>query len=290
MKKIPALLATFVCSALCIMSIHAESSSETLMEIRKYFLGEGVAPDPVKAAELAKTAAELGDVEAMQTLGYFYLQGAGVEKNEQEAAKWYEQAARGGSPRGQMNYGLMLLRGRGVEQDQEAGIGWLEKAAAQGLPQAQYTLGELYFTGDDHLPRQPDKVLPLMLPLAEAGDPKAQNIVGLCYRDAVGVSSDKEKALHWFRRAAQQGEAKAQSNLGHLLAVDSPLSPTREEALMWILISMGQGELTAKKTYDELLPSFPAELLSAAGQRAASFKAVSENEVTASSNTSEKNP
>ena len=50
--------------------------------------------------------------------------------------------------------------------------------------------------------------------LAEQGDAEAQNNLGKCYRDGIGVSQDYAEAAKWFQRSAEQGNADAQNNLG----------------------------------------------------------------------------
>lgn len=49
---------------------------------------------------------------------------------------------------------------------------------------------------------------------AERGDAKAQNNLGICYRDGIGVSQNYTEAARWFRLSAEQGYAEAQYNLG----------------------------------------------------------------------------
>jgi len=51
------------------------------------------------------------------------------------------------------------------------------------------------------------------LPLAEQGDPKAQNNVGILYRKGLGVKKNPAAAFMWYERAAKQSFAKAQYNL-----------------------------------------------------------------------------
>ena len=52
---------------------------------------------------------------------------------------------------------------------------------------------------------------------AEAGDIYAQDILGACYRDGVGVEPNPSHAREWFMRAADGGNAEAQSALGTML-------------------------------------------------------------------------
>jgi len=54
------------------------------------------------------------------------------------------------------------------------------------------------------------------LPLARAGDAKAQNNVGLMYERGLGVSQSYPDAMNWYRQAAEQGLPEANHNLGLL--------------------------------------------------------------------------
>jgi TPR repeat protein len=55
-----------------------------------------------------------------------------------------------------------------------------------------------------------------LTPLAEAGDARAQKILGLMHFAGEGVPVDGVAAARWFRRAAEQGDAVAQTTLGAL--------------------------------------------------------------------------
>jgi hypothetical protein len=149
----------------------------------------------------------------------------------------------------------------------------MQKAADGGLFEARYALGELYFLGDDLQPKDRAKGVGLLKPLAEAGDAKAQNIMGVATRDGLGgLTPDRAAAEEWFRKAALQNEKKAQSNLGHLLGVPIPSNPNRIEALKWLILSSEQGEITAKKTLDELRPNINALFLLEAQKQANEFQ------------------
>ncbi len=49
---------------------------------------------------------------------------------------------------------------------------------------------------------------------AQAGDPKAQNQLGVRYRLGEGVEKDPKQAVEWYRKAAHSGYADAMFNLG----------------------------------------------------------------------------
>lgn len=61
--------------------------------------------------------------------------------------------------------------------------------------------------------------LRLWRPLAEQGDARAQNNLGVMYENGKGVAQDGNEAIHWYRRAAVQGYSGAQYDLGLAYAI-----------------------------------------------------------------------
>jgi TPR repeat protein len=53
----------------------------------------------------------------------------------------------------------------------------------------------------------------LFRPLAEAGNPKAQSVIGAMYRKGQGVAKSSSRAFMWFSLAAKRGDAKARVEL-----------------------------------------------------------------------------
>jgi len=53
-----------------------------------------------------------------------------------------------------------------------------------------------------------------LLPVARAGDPRAQERVAAMYRRGYGVDRNYGEAIAWYRRAAAQGSGSAAYNLG----------------------------------------------------------------------------
>jgi TPR repeat protein len=49
--------------------------------------------------------------------------------------------------------------------------------------------------------------------MAEAGNPEAQDRIGLLYTNGEGVTQDQSIAAEWYRKAAEQGNADAQWHL-----------------------------------------------------------------------------
>jgi Sel1 repeat len=51
---------------------------------------------------------------------------------------------------------------------------------------------------------------------AEAGDVRAMHLLGLMYYNGLNVPQDREKGLHWLRKAAAQGSAGARAELSQI--------------------------------------------------------------------------
>jgi len=68
------------------------------------------------------------------------------------------------------------------------------------------------------------------LPLARAGDAKAQNNIGLLYERGLGVRQSYPEAINWYTQAADQGLAEAHHNLGLLYYSGFGVEPNEREA------------------------------------------------------------
>ena len=61
--------------------------------------------------------------------------------------------------------------------------------------------------------RAPRPAIRLFRPLAEQGNAKAQNVLGVIYRKGEGVARNSVRAFLWFNRAAARGDARAKAEL-----------------------------------------------------------------------------
>jgi TPR repeat protein len=72
----------------------------------------------------------------------------------------------------------------------------------------------------------------LFRPLAEQGNAKAQNLLGVMYRRGQGVARNSARAFVWFSRAAAGGDATAKAELREVSQTMKPeeLAQAREMA------------------------------------------------------------
>lgn len=102
----------------------------------------------------------------------------------------------------------------------------------------------------------------LLRPLAEAGDAKAQNVVGYMYDHGLGTAQNPTEAMKWFSKAAEQGLSAAQFNLCLYYRRAQNDGP----ALGWCRKAAEQGEVEAQHRvglFYELGIGAPKDLLEA---------------------------
>jgi tetratricopeptide (TPR) repeat protein len=89
-----------------------------------------------------------------------------------------------------------------------------------------------------------DKALPLFKQVAEFGDAKVQNYLGLICKD--GVEQDFEQAVFWFSKAAEQGLDCAQFNLGMMYQDGHGVEQDDKQAIFWLSKASKQGHRVAQ--------------------------------------------
>jgi uncharacterized protein len=82
--------------------------------------------------------------------------------------------------------------------------------------------------------------------LAEAGDAKAQNNLGVLYRRGLGVEKNSTKAVEWYEKSANQKFAKAQFNLGLMYKTGSGVKKDITRAIEWYKKSARNGYARAQ--------------------------------------------
>ena len=100
----------------------------------------------------------------------------------------------------------------------------LGSAAAHAGP---WEDGMVAYNRGDYLP-----AVRLFRPLAEQGNPTAQNQIGVMYRKGEGVIRSPGRAFMWFSLAAKRGDAKAKAGLRDVSKTMTPaeISQARQMA------------------------------------------------------------
>jgi len=113
----------------------------------------------------------------------------------------------------------------------------------------------------------------LWRPLAEQGNARAENNLGVIYENGKGVPPDLNQAVKWYRLAAAQGYAGAQYNLGLIYAIGrggAARDPLR--AYMWFSLAASSlsgdvGSLVTQ-TRDVFATALTAQQIAAATEMA----------------------
>ena len=104
--------------------------------------------------------------------------------------------------------------------------------------------------------------------LAEQGDARAQNNLGVRYANGRGVPQNDAEAVKWFRLAAEQGYASAQYNLGVMYANGEGVPQNYARAYLWFSMAAAQGLEGATENREKASKKLSAEALNSAQQLA----------------------
>lgn len=86
----------------------------------------------------------------------------------------------------------------------------------------------------------------IVKPLAEQGNLRAMNAMGMSYQMGWGVEANFQIAFEWFRRTAEQGYAPAQVNLGGMYEKGLGVAADMTAAAKWYRIAAEQGYALAQ--------------------------------------------
>ena len=114
----------------------------------------------------------------------------------------------------------------------------LRASAEAGDAKAQFILGGMYVIGVG-VPQDAARSGRVVPPRRRARQrPRAVATSGRMYAErAVGVPQDAAGAIAWYRRAAEQGDARAQYNLGGMYDQGLGVPQDAAEAHMWLTIA-----------------------------------------------------
>jgi localization factor PodJL len=116
----------------------------------------------------------------------------------------------------------------------------LTTAANAGNPRAQLIVGLKYLDGDG-IPANDGEAAKWLVRAADAGEPVAQYRLGTLYERGRGVPVDAAKAVRWYQAAANQGSRKAMHNLAVAFAEGAGVKKDFTEASRWFLKAANLG-------------------------------------------------
>jgi localization factor PodJL len=110
----------------------------------------------------------------------------------------------------------------------------LTAAANAGNARAELIVGLKYLDGDG-VPANDGEAAKWLGRAAEAGEPVAQYRLGTLFERGRGVPADAAKAIRWYQAAANQGSRKAMHNLAVAYAGGNGVKKDYAEASRWFL-------------------------------------------------------
>lgn len=129
--------------------------------------------------------------------------------------------------------------------DAATAMGIFRKAADAGNARAQFVLGDLYSKGQS-VPHDPATAASWYRKAAEQGLASAQlNLAGM-YAEGEGVPQDLEAAIGWLRKAADQSDAAAQYQLGIMYGNGRGVPQDVTTGASWIRKAAEQGDAQAQ--------------------------------------------
>lgn len=85
-------------------------------------------------------------------------------------------------------------------------------------------------------------------PLADKGNPAAQNIIGRMHFEGKGEAVNYNKAMEWFRKAAEQSYPNSQNNIGLMYLNGQGVAKDNTKAIEWLKKAAEQGSIVAQST------------------------------------------
>jgi TPR repeat protein len=98
---------------------------------------------------------------------------------------------------------------------------------ASGAVAGPWEDGMVSYNRGDYVP-----AIKLFRPLAEAGNAKAQNILGVMYRKGEGVTPSSARAYMWFSIAAARGDKQAKASLQEMSKEITPAEMAQAKEMM----------------------------------------------------------
>ena len=223
------------------------------LEARKLAMGEGCQIDMIRARELYRKAADLGDPRALAWKARnIYRGNHGFSKDEAEARKIFQEIEprlrEMGSKKEKDALGslcrtmaVMDPKTRGQEAFELA-----QKNAINGIASDWEALG-WFFQGGIGVAKDEKEAVKWYTKAAEQGEATGQRLLGWCYANGTGVAKDEKEAVKWYWKAAEQGEATGQRLLGWCYANGTGVAKDEKEAVKWYWKAAEQGEATGQR-------------------------------------------
>ena len=218
------------------------------LEGRKMSQGDGCQVDMIRARELYRVAADLGDPRALAWKARgLYWGGQGFFKNEEEARKIFQEVEPQLREMGEKNepdaLGSLCRTLATIEPKTRGSEAFAlaQKNGLHGSPSDWNTLGWLLGNGIG-VAKDDKKAFAWYQKAAQAGNSSGQKNLGRCYLHGFGVEQNGALALSWYRKSADQGNEEGMAGVGWCYEKGEGVAKDEKEALRWYQQSAERGE------------------------------------------------
>ncbi len=167
-----------------------------------HFSGLGLSRDAQKAFSLWKRIADLGNDDAEETVGFFYLDGEGTARDTRLAEDYFLRSAKQGNPKAMSDLSLYYWLGFiGCCPDRQKSLYWTAKLADSGDVAAAMELVRIYSSGDG-VAEDDKQALAWALKAAKEDSVEAYLFLGSAMAEGRGTGKNPLEAYKWFDLAA----------------------------------------------------------------------------------------
>lgn len=190
-----------------------------------------------------RTQALQGDADALNDLGWLWLNGTRLAANPQLAKRLFISAACRGSAQALFNLAEQAYFGKGLDVDVPLAVGYYQQAYEAGIICAAQALGSIYEAGEEGVAADHAKAVTWYKRAAGELDPMACFLLGKLLLEEQSAEYDVASGLHWLQVAAMQGQVFASERLADFYAwsFDAPPDPDGVMYRFWRDRALSQG-------------------------------------------------
>ena len=194
-----------------------------------------------------RAAAVDGDPNAMNDLGWLWLNGTRLASDPILARRLFKLAAVEGSGEAFFNLAEQAYYGKGMVTNPALAIDYYEQAFEHGAPGAALALGAIYEEGDEGVMVDHGRAMLWYKRAVEEGDVLAGFYRGRLALNESSIEHDMASGVYWLQWSAMLGERCASEALVELYSspFNSPPDPERRLYRFWRDFAIDQGSSTA---------------------------------------------
>lgn len=199
-------------------------------------------------AELREQALQ-GDAEALNDLGWLWLNGSRLKASPTLARRLFKLAAVMGSSEALFNLAEQAFYGKGLVANPVLAIDYYEQAFEAGIPCAAQALGSLYERGDEGVSANHREAVTWYQRGAAEQDAMAGFLLGRLSLDVSSAEHNPPVGLYWLQWAAMKGQVLATERLAefYFSTFDSPPDPDGALYRFWRDMAVSQGSSCARE-------------------------------------------